>query len=170
MEEHISGLNKLGRALYKVYLGIGIASMGVMAGCVIYAVIARYVFSVSHRSLEEFITTVFAFTTFWGMGICFVEKEHVSIDSFLVRFPKPLQKFLVFFNYAVVIIVLLVMIYFGFAYAGKYGHQISFGMRVPMLWMYGIIPVGCTLALICVIVDIVHHISSLIKGTQKGAV
>ena len=44
-------------------------AVALLAVLVIFAVIARYFFSLSWKQLAEFNTTLFAFTTFWGMGI-----------------------------------------------------------------------------------------------------
>ncbi|MDR1932886.1 MAG: TRAP transporter small permease [Spirochaetales bacterium] len=163
----MNSLTKIGKTLYRIYLGIGIFSVAVVAGCVIYAVIARYFFGVSHTFLEEFITTAFAFTTFWGMGICFIQHEHVAIESIFNLFPPVLKKILALFNYAVVFTVLGVMLFYGFDYVRRYGHQISFGMRIPMAYMYGIIPVGCLLALVCVGVNFARFVASLFSGAGK---
>lgn len=154
-------IKKIGTAFYKIYVAIGMLAVAVMAGCVIYAVIARYCFNISHRPLEEFITTIFAFTTFWGMGICTIEGEHVAIDSIFNTFPKKMQTVLCFFNYGVTLVVLYIMLKFGAKYAIQFGGQISFGMRVPMIWMYGIIPVGCFLCMVCVVAKILQKILDL---------
>jgi len=160
-------LEKAGKFLYRIYFGIGVFSVALMALCVIYAVIARYFFGISHTFLEEFITTVFAFSTFWGMGICFIGNEHVIIDSFFNMFPPVIKTVVTFFNYAVTLAVLWVMLKYGFLYAMKYGSQISMGMRIPMIWMYGIIPVGCFLAIICVIIKLIQFIATLTKPAAK---
>lgn len=160
-------LEKAGKFLYRIYFGIGVFSVAVMALCVIYAVIARYFFGISHTFLEEFITTVFAFSTFWGMGICFIENEHVVIDSFYTMFPPVIRTVVTFFNYAVTFAVLCVMLKYGYLYALKYGAQISMGMRIPMIWMYGIIPAGSLLAAVCVIIKIIQFIVSLTKPAAK---
>ena len=54
--------------------------MALLAALVIFTVIARYCFSLSWKQLAEFNTTLFAFTTFWGMGINVIKDEHVMID------------------------------------------------------------------------------------------
>ena len=54
--------------------------MALLAALVIFTVIARYCFSLSWKQLAEFNTTLFAFTTFWGMGINVIKDEHVVID------------------------------------------------------------------------------------------
>ncbi|WP_279230901.1 TRAP transporter small permease [Natranaerovirga pectinivora] len=139
-----------------------------MATCVIYAVIMRYFFSISHTFLEEFMTTLFAFTTFWGIGICIVENEHVTIDSFYNMFPARLKKIISIINYIIVLIVDLIMVKFGLDYALRYGKQISFGMRVPMIWMYGIIPLGTIIAFVCIAIKLVILIKSPISHFEKN--
>ncbi len=165
----MNGLKKTGAILYKAYLSIGIASIAIMTLCVIFAVIARYFFGFSHKSLEEFITTVFAFSTFWGIGICFIENEHVTINSIFDAFPEKLKVCATFFNYLVTLAVLFVMLKFGWAYAAKFGSQISSGMEIPYLYMYGIIPLGCFLGIICVIIKFINFILELFlrKGCCK---
>ncbi len=135
--------------------------MGLIAFCVIFAVIARYFFGISYLFLEEFITTVFAFTTFWGIGICVMEEEHVSIQSIYDKFPPKLKIFATIFNFVVMIVVDLAMIKYGYLYMQKFGHQISMGMSIPMKYMYGIIPVGCFIALITMLVKLVEYITNL---------
>ena len=135
--------------------------MGLIAFCVIYAVIARYFFGISYLFLEEFITTVFAFTTFWGIGICVMEEEHVSIQSIYDKFPPKLKIFATIFNFVVMIVVDLAMIKYGYLYMQKFGHQLSMGMSIPMKYMYGIIPLGCFIALITMLVKLVEYITNL---------
>ena len=65
--------------------------MALLAALVIFTVIARYCFSLSWKQLAEFNTTLFAFTTFWGMGINVIKDEHVMIDI-LYDGVKPARK------------------------------------------------------------------------------
>lgn len=160
-------MKKAGTALYRFYLAIGIAAVGLMAACVIYAVIARYFFGISHTFLEEFITTVFAFTTFWGMGICVVENEHVVIDVVHGFLPAPVKKIATIVDYCVVLLLLIVMVKYGGAYALKYGKQISMGMRVPMIWMYGLIPVCSGIAVLCVVYRLVLLVLSPVSSFER---
>ncbi len=161
-------IKKAGSVLYKIYFGIGIFSIALMTCCVIFAVIARYCFGFSHKALEEFITTVFAFSTFWGIGICFIENEHVTIDSIFAMFPRWLKIGATFFNTIVTIVVLAVMVKFGSAYALKFGSQISSGMEIPYIWMYGIIPIGCALGLLCALIKLCNFIVSLKKAEPEN--
>jgi TRAP-type C4-dicarboxylate transport system permease small subunit len=132
--------------------------MGGIAFCVIFSVIARYFFGKSFTFLEEFITTLFAFTTFWGMGICVLENEHVVVDTVFHMFPPLAKKILSIVDYSIVLAIDIVMIRYGWAYATRYGSQISMGMRVPMIWMYGLIPLSSAIALVCIVIKLVEII------------
>lgn len=54
-----------------------------------------------------------------------------------------------------------VMVKYGILYVKKFGNQISMGMAVPMKYMYGIIPIGCSIALIAMVFKLVEYIASL---------
>jgi TRAP-type C4-dicarboxylate transport system permease small subunit len=163
----INKLKKVGDQVYKVYVGIGVFAVALMAGCVIFAVVMRYCFDISFTFLEEFMTTLFAFTTFWGIGICVIEDEHVKIDSIYEMFPPRIKRVITLVNYLIILVVDCIMIKYGFDYALKYGKQISFGMRVPMVWMYGIIPLGSVIALICIVIKIMTVATSPINLEPK---
>ena len=112
--------------------------MALLAALVIFTVIARYCFSLSWKQLAEFNTTLFAFTTFWGMGINVIKDEHVMIDIIYDGVKPARKRWLAIVNYLIV--------------AGK---QISQGMEIPMMYMYGIMPVCGIICAICVVIKII---------------
>ncbi|MGN0652838.1 MAG: TRAP transporter small permease [Gemmiger sp.] len=128
--------------------------MALLAILVIFAVIARYFFSLSWKQLAEFNTTLFAFTTFWGMGINVIKDEHVVIDILYDNVKPALKRWLAIFNYLVVLVVDVVFTWQGFKYVAVAGKQISQGMEIPMKYMYGIMPVCGIICAICVVVKI----------------
>lgn len=152
--------------MYKLYVSIGVFAVGLIAFCVIFSVIARYFFGISFLFLEEFITTIFAFTTFWGIGICVMEDEHVAINSIYEKFPPKFKIFATIFNFSVMIIVDLAMIKYGYKYMVKFGNQLSMGMSIPMKFMYGIIPIGCSIALVAMVIKLVEYLISISKRSN----
>ena len=58
-------------------------------------------------------------------------------------------------NYLIVLAVVLVFTYQGFKYVGVAGKQISQGMEIPMMYMYGIMPVCGIICAICVVIKII---------------
>ncbi len=95
-----------------------------------------------------------------------MEDEHVAITAIYERFTPKLKVFATFFNFIVMIIVDLAMIKYGFNYMLKFGNQISMGMSIPMKYMYGIIPLGCSIALVTMVVKLVEYIISISKESN----
>ena len=85
--------------------------MALLAALVIFTVIARYCFSLSWKQLAEFNTTLFAFTTFWGMGINVIKDEHVMIDILYDGVKPARKRWLAIINYLIVLAVVLLMLY-----------------------------------------------------------
>ena len=77
--------------------------MALLAALVIFTVIARYCFSLSWKQLAEFNTTLFAFTTFWGMGINVIKDEHVMIDIIYDGVKPARKRWLAIVNYLIVL-------------------------------------------------------------------
>lgn len=134
--------------------------MGLLATLVVFSVIARYFFSHSWKQLAEFNVTLFAFTTFWGMGINVIKNEHVIIDIIYDGVKPAVKRWLSVVNYVIVLIVDLVFTYQGFKYVKVAGKQISQGMEIPMKYMYGIMPLCGILCAACIIVKIIEFITA----------
>lgn len=143
--------------LERIYMGIGAAAMGLLAALVIFTVIARYCFSLSWKSVSEFNVTLFAFTTFWGMGINVLKDEHVSITILFDKFSPAVKRWLSIFNGLIVLIVDGVFVNYSWMYAQKMGKQISQGMEVPMIYMYGIMPLCGIICALCIIIKMIQN-------------
>ena len=141
--------NKIKKTVFDIYYGIGVVSLGLMATLVIFSVIMRYFFSLNWKELSEFNVVLFAFTTFWGMGICILKEEHVMIDIFFDKWSVKVKRIFSIVNYSIVLIVLLVFTYYSFGYVAIAGKQLSLGMEIPMKYMYGIMPVCGIIGSIC---------------------
>lgn len=156
----INNLKKIGKKLFDIYFGIGVVAMGMLAILVIFSVISRYFFSKSWKEVAEFNVTLFAFTTFWGMGINILKNEHVMIDIIYDRIKPPIKRWLSVLNYIIVLIVDVVFVYQGIKYVGVAGKQISQGMEIPMKYMYGIMPVCGIICAICILIKIAEFITA----------
>ena len=150
----IDTLKKVGKKLFDLYFLIGVIAMALLAVLVIFAVIARYFFALSWKELSEFNTTLFAFTTFWGMGINVIKDEHVMIDIFYDRVKPARKRWLAIVNYIIVLVVDLVFTWQGVKYVQVAGKQLSMGMEIPMSFMYGIMPVCGAICAVCILIKI----------------
>ncbi|MDD3429260.1 MAG: TRAP transporter small permease subunit [Oscillospiraceae bacterium] len=152
--------NKFSKAIFNLYYGIGIVAMGLLAVLVIFAVVMRYCFSLSWKSLAEFNVTVFAFTTFWSMGLCILKGEHVIIDIIYDGVKPAIKRWLSVVNYLIVLTVDLTFTFYAYKYTLMAGIQISQGMEIPMYFMYGIMPVSGIICAVCIIIKIIEFIKA----------
>lgn len=154
----MNALRKIGKALYKVYVGVGIAAMGFIAAAVIITVILRYFFGITFSFLEELITLVLAFSAFWGIGMCALENEHVVIDFFYLKIPSKFRRFVDIFNYLVIATTLVIVDYYTLNWISVAGKALSNGLRVPYKYIYGAMPLGITVSLLCIFYKLIYLI------------
>ena len=159
-------MKKIGTMAEKIYFGIGAAAMGLLAVLVIFTVIMRYCFSLSWKEVSEFNVTLFAFTTFWGMGLNVLKGEHVSINMLYDRFTPAVKRWIAVFNCLIVLAVDCVFVYYSWQYTMKMGRQISQGMEIPMSFMYGIMPVCGVICAVCVIIKAIQHLRAPLSAFE----
>ncbi len=157
-------MKKISDALFKIYYGIGVVAMGMLALSVIFTVIMRYFFFMNWKELAELNILLFAFTTFWGMGINILKNEHVVIDIIFDRIKPTVKRWVAVFNYLIVLAVNSFFVYYGIVYLQKAGKQISAGIEIPMKYMYGIMPVAGFICAICVIIRIIGFLTAPIEA------
>lgn len=155
-----SSKSSLGAKLINLYGCIGAVAIGLLTFVTIFTVIMRYFFSLNWKEVAEFNVTLFAFTTFWGLGFCILKNEHVVIDALYDALPAKVKRVLLVIDYLIVIAVMGVFVKYGIDYVKMAGVQLSLGMEIPMYFMYGIMPVAGVLCIICVIVKIVEAIKA----------
>lgn len=152
----VKKLKKIGQCLFTIYFDIGVIALALLAILVIFAVIMRYFFSISWKELSEFNVTLFAFTTFWGMGINVIKGEHVLIDILYNSLKPGVKKIVNIINLLIMFIVDIVFTVQGFKYVAMAGKQLSMGMEIPMKYMYGIMPVSGVICAICIVVKLIE--------------
>ncbi len=149
-------LKKFGKILVSVYEGIGAAAMGLLAVLIIFTVIMRYCFSLNWKELSEFNVTLFAFTTFWALGLNVLRNEHVTITILYDAVPNMVRKIFSLVSCVVMFVVDWQFVQYGWQYTMKMGKQISQGMEIPMKYMYGIMPVCGAICLVCIVVKFIE--------------
>ena len=148
-------LKKLGATVEKIYMGIGAAAMGLLAALVIFTVIMRYCFSLSWKSVSVLL---FTFTTFWAMGLNVLKNEHVSVTILYDMLKPAVKRWISVLNYIVMLVVDVLFIHYGWAYAVKMGKQLSMGMEIPMFYMYGLMPVCGVICAVCIVIKAIEAV------------
>lgn len=160
-------MKKIGNIIEKIYFGIGAAAMGLLAVLVIFTVIMRYCFSLSWKSVSEFNVTLFAFTTFWSLGLNVLRNEHVSINMLYDHFNPKVKRWISVLNCLIMLAVDCLFVHYSWLYAQKMGTQISQGMEIPMFYMYGIMPLSGVICAICIIIKIIEHITAPLSAFES---
>ena len=91
-----------------------------------------------------------------------LENEHVLIDFFFAKIPPHIQRWVNVVNYSIVLISLAILQYYAIGWIRVAGKTISNGMRIKYVYIYGIMPIGVGISLICVLIKIY----SLIKNVD----
>jgi TRAP-type C4-dicarboxylate transport system permease small subunit len=161
-------IRKLLSKSYKIASGIGIFAVGLMAGLVIFCVIFRYFFSISFMWIEEVITKLFVFTTFWGVGICIVENEHIIIDYFVNKMSARMRKWVMIVNYVLTLALMVVMLAMSFEWIATVGEQLTLGLRIPGKYLYVLMPVSLVFIILCTLYKIiVTAVSREVDGDER---
>lgn len=158
--------NALGETIEKIYMGVGAAAMGLLAVMVIFSVIMRYCFSLSWKEVSEFNVTLFAFTTFWAMGLNVLRDEHVSINILYDMIKPSVKRWVCVFNCVVMFVVDCLFVKYGWDYAQQMGKQISQGMEIPMIYMYGIMPLCGVICAVCIVVKLVRAVKAPVSDFE----
>lgn len=164
---NISKLKKLGDALFNVYFLIGAAMMGILAFCVIFTVIMRYFFSLAWKEIEEFTGIIFAFSTLWGMGLCILKNEHVTIDVLFDILPPNVKRWLSLVNYLIVFVINGLFFYHGLNYVASIGDHLSKGMMIRMSYFYSMIPISCVIAAVCIVIKMIETVKAPLSSFEK---
>ena len=159
-------MKKAGPVIEKIYVGVGAAAMGLLAVLVIFTVIMRYCFSLSWKSVSEFNVVLFAFTTFWGLGLNVLKNEHVSINILYDKFKPAVKRWVTMFNYLVMLVVDCLFVKYSWAYTAKMGKQISQGMEIPMSYIYGIMPVCGVICALCILVKMIEAVKAPLSAFE----
>lgn len=155
-----------GKLVVDIYEGVGAVAMGLLAFLVIFTVIMRYCFSLSWKSVSEFNVMLFTFTTFWGMGLNVLKGEHVSVTLLYDKIKPSIKRWVCVLNYVVMLVVDVLFIKYGWAYTLKMGKQLSMGMEIPMMYMYGVMPVCGVICAVCIVAKLVMAVRAPVSAYE----
>ena len=111
---------------------------------------------------------LFTFTTFWGMGLNVLRGEHVSINILYNRIRPSVKRWVSVFNCAVMLVVDVLFIKYGWLYAVKMGKQISMGMEIPMFYMYGLMPLCGVICAVCIVIKAVEAVLAPVSAFEPA--
>lgn len=127
-------LDKIGAVLCLIML----AAMVVITGM---QIVCRVFFTALTWS-EEAARYLLVWSTFIGASCVYKHAGHISVTILQGFLPEMGKKALSVIVHIICAAFFALCIYYGAIYAGKMANQLSPAMRIPMCYMYSVVPVG----------------------------
>ncbi len=123
-------------------------------------VVLRYGFNYTLAWSEELVREVIIYTTFIGCCVAVKNRSMIKIDATVQLIPK-IKTALTYFSNGVVIIFSMLMMYYGWQMAAMQARtfQKTLILKIPLVYLYAILPLTGALMLVRTLHVIVQDIS-----------
>ncbi len=143
------------QALEKFLKAIVIVANGLMLLLVFGQVITRYIFAWTPAWGEELSRYLFVWVVFLSLPLVASYGGHMCIETLTSRVHGATLKFLNIVADAFSIVFLGIMVYYGCIMVSRTSFQTSPAMQIPMSWVYVVIPFGCAVMLLYVVLNLI---------------
>lgn len=123
-------------------------------------VITRYVFHFSFGWGDEILRYMCIYMSFLGIAAGFRTGEHIGVTLFVEKvFPEKSRKYFRLLSDIITIIFLCLLVVFGIILCKQIvaSHQVSPALKLPMYFIYGIVPLSSVLSIIQMLLQIFRH-------------
>lgn len=114
---------------------------------------------------EEVSRYLLVWSTFLGATLAYKRSMHISVTFCVNLFKNTAKKIIIIFSIVASLVFFLVVTYFGIKYMSMQSHQVSAALRVPMRWVYIVIPISFTVMTIHGLTAIFDELSK--EGGEK---
>lgn len=115
---------------------------------IIALVILRYGFNTTIIGGNELVVILFIYTSALGAAVIVGRREHIAITWFVDKLPGAPRKVVDIFNFLSIAFINAVMIIFSIHWINTTGNYLTAVLRIPQLYAQIIVPVGCGLAVL----------------------
>ncbi len=133
-------LQAIERRLDAVIRPIAFLALVAMIAVVTIQIVFRMAFTAVSWS-EELARYLLVWTTFLGATLAYQRSSHIVVTVFVDLLPGPLARLGRVLAHAASLIFFIVIIVAGWHYMALQSFQVSASLRIPMPWVYSIIPV-----------------------------
>ena len=116
---------------------------------------------------EELARYLLVWSSIVGASCVYRRAGHISVSVIQDLMPPTVRKIMKILVHIICCVFFAMMIYFGFIYMGKMSAQLSPAMRLPMGYMYAVIPVGGILLFLQAVDAIIGLLSPEKEITEK---
>ncbi len=110
---------------------------------------------------EEVSRYLLVWSTFLGATLAFKRNMHISVTFCVDLFKDRLRKIITIISIIASTIFFIIVTIYGFRYMFMQSAQVSAALRMPMKWVYFVIPISS-------IVMVIHGISLMLQEVVKG--
>lgn len=129
---------------------------GLMLLLVFGQVITRYVFNYTPSFGEELARYLFVWVVFLSLPLVAKYGGHMAIETLTSRVHGATLKFLNIMADLFTIVFLSIMVWCGIEMVMRTSYQTSPAMMIPMSWVYSVIPFGCAVMLLYVVMNLIN--------------
>lgn len=142
--------------LEKILKLLVIVGNGLMLLLVFGQVITRYIFNYTPHFGEELARYLFVWVVFLSLPLVAKYGGHMAIETLTSRVKGATLKFLNIMADIFTIVFLGIMVVCGIEMVMLTSYQTSPAMMIPMSWVYSVIPFGCAVMLLYVILNLIN--------------
>lgn len=136
----------LSKLLQRILEWITVTILLTLAGVVISAVVARYVFNASFIWYDEVASVLLAWITFYGAAYAAIRRRHLGFEGLLVACPLTLRLILFTIGEVIVLTVFAILAYAGWFILQIVGTETLVSLRwVPLWFTQSVVPIGAGL-------------------------
>ncbi|MBD5642277.1 MAG: TRAP transporter small permease [Desulfovibrio sp.] len=143
------------RWLELILKALVIIGNGLMLLLVFGQVITRYVFNYTPSFGEELARYLFVWVVFLSLPLVARYGGHMAIETLTSRVHGATLKFLNIMADLFTIAFLAIMVVCGIQMVMRTSYQTSPAMMIPMSWVYAVIPFGCAVMLLYVVMNLI---------------
>ncbi len=148
----------LDAAIRAVLRPVVFAAMAALVAVITLQIVTRVFFTATGWT-EEVARFLLVWLTFLGATLALAEGRHIAVTVLVDRLPAPPRRALVVAGHLAAAAFLAALAWIAWRYTSMQGTQVSAALRVPMIWVYAVIPATCALM----------AVSSLLSALAPGS-
>ncbi len=137
-------VHKISDGLDKIMEVVIVLMLGAMVVITGAQIICRLFFP-SLAWSEEATRYLLIWSTMLGAGCVYKHAGHISITLVQEAVPERISKIMQILTHLCCCVLFAIIVWFGIQYFGRQGSQLSPSMRIPMRYVYSIIPAGAAI-------------------------
>ena len=161
-------MQRLEKVFHSLLEAITIGLLVSLAGVVVSAVVARYVFNSSFRWYDEVASVMLAWITYYGAALAALRRAHLGFSGFALSLRRDGRIALFLLSEAIVYTVFLTVAYAGWVVLGvmEGEHLVSLEW-VPLQFTQSVVPIGCVLFIAAQILSTPQAWNRVVVGRDR---